>query len=376
VPGLVAVVAAGLLVGCATVHQPAGGAVSFESAPAMPPAAAAEPGTVRSLPPLVTASHDPRALERLVTIRDERLRSGPGTDTPVGPGDVIEVAAPGVKELAFVSTRVSGDGIIALPIIGTVRAGGRTEDEVRQEIRTRLGAIMYDPQVSVFVREYRSRKVAVIGAVLKAGLYEPATPTDTIFDMIAQARGPAVDASRSVVFIPHASKDAAELAALVPAKDRPAPPVESLLRNVDPVVFDLREMSAEMSQVVWSLPVRPGDVIMIPEAGTVYIQGWVEKPGYYKISQDLTMLSVVAASGGPRFAADMAAARLIRPEPNGQKRIFDVDLQAVARGEKSDVYVQNGDVIEIGATAPKLVAYGLFYFFTAVFHVGAAVSVI
>jgi polysaccharide export outer membrane protein len=342
----------------------------------MPPVATAEPGTVRSLPPLVTATHDTRALERLAKIRDERLRNGPGTDTPVGPGDIIEVAAPGVKELAFVSTRVSGDGIIVLPIIGTVRAGGRTEDDVRQEIRTRLGAIMYDPQVSVFVREYRSRKIAVIGAVLKAGLYEPATPTDTIFDMIAQARGPAVDASRRVVFIPHAAKDAAELGALVPAKDGAAPAVDALLRNVDPVVFDLREMSAEMSQVVWSLPVRPGDVIMIPEAGTVYIQGWVAKPGYYKISQDLTMLSVVAAAGGPSFPADMAAARLIRPEPSGEKRIADVDLQAVARGEASDVYVQNGDVIEIGATAPKLVAYGLFYFFTAVFHVGAGLSVI
>jgi hypothetical protein len=38
--------------------------------------------------------------------------------------------------------------------------------------------------------------------------------------------------------------------------------------------------------------------------------------------------------------------------------------------------VQNGDVIEIGATPPKLVAYGLFYFFTAVFHIGAGLSVI
>ena len=375
-PGLVAVAAAVLLAGCVTVHQPAGGAVSLKHAPAMPPVTTAEPGTVRSLPPLVTAAHDTRALDRLSKIRDERLRNGPGTDTPVGPGDVIEVAAPGVKELAFVSTRVSGDGIIVLPIIGTVRAGGRTEDDVRQEIRTRLGAIMYDPQVSVFVREYRSRKIAVIGAVLKAGLYEPATPTDTIFDMIAQARGPATDASRSVVFIPHASSDPADLGALLKTKDGAAPPVDTMLRNVDPVVFDLREMSAEMSQVVWSLPVRPGDVIMIPDAGTVYIQGWVDKPGYYKITQDLTMLSVIAAAGGPRFAADMAAARLIRPEPSGQKQVFDVDLQAVARGDASDVYVQNGDVIEIGATAPKLVAYGLFYFFTAVFHVGAGLSVI
>jgi polysaccharide export outer membrane protein len=373
---IVALVAVVGLAGCPTIHQPAGGSMSLKTAPPMPPSASAnDPGTLRSLPPLVEATQDAQALERLAKLRDERLRHGPGLDTPVGPGDVIEVSAPQVKELAFVSTRVSGDGIISLPIIGTVRAGGRTEDDLRTEIRNRLGSIMYDPQVTVFVREYRSRKVAVIGAVLKAGLYEPATQTDTIFDMITQARGPSTDASRSVVFIPHAAKDASELGALFVTSKPGGAGNDTLLRNVEPVVFNMRDMSSAMSEVVFSLPVRPGDVIMIPEAGSVYIQGWVDKPGYYKISQDLTMLSVVAAAGGAKFPADMHAARLIRGEANGGKRIFDVDLEAVARGEQTDVYVANGDVIELGATPPRLVAYGLFYFFTAVFHVGAGFSV-
>ena len=345
------------LAGCVTVHQPAGGAVSFERAPRMPPSqAGAQPGIGRVIPPPATSTQDAQALERLTRLRDARLANGPGTDTPVGPGDVIEVAAPQVKELAFVTTRVSGDGLISLPIVGTVHAGGRAENDIRQEIRTRLGSIMYDPQVSVFVREYRSRKIAVIGAVLKAGLYEPATPTDTIFDMITMARGPAVEASRTVVFIPNAAKDPGELAALAPAKPDPAgaPPaaVAGLLRNVEPIVFNMRDMSVPMSEVVLSLPVRPGDVIMIPDAGSVFIQGWVEKPGPYKISQDLTMLAVIAGAGGPSFPADMGAARLIRSGPNGDKEVFDVDLQKVARGEAPDVYVQNGDVIEIGATAP------------------------
>ena len=372
-----ALLAAALLVGCVTIHQPAGGDMSLKGAPAMPVTQPRDPGTLRILPPLVGPDQDASALERLTALRDERLRTGAGADTPIGPGDVIEIGAPQVKELAFVTTRVSGDGIIVLPIVGTIRATGRTEDEIRQDIRTRLGSIMYDPQVSVFVREYRSRKIAVIGAVLKAGLYDPATPTDTIFDMIAQARGPAIDASRTVVFIPHAARDAKELDALVPAKPGASTPaMDGLLRNVEPIVFNMREMSAPMSEVVMSLPVRPGDVIMIPDAGTVFIQGWVAKPGYYKISQDLTMLAVVAAAGGAMFPADMSAARLIRPGASGEKHVYDVDLQAVARGERTDVYVRNGDVIELGATGPRLVAYGLFYFFTTIFHVGAAVSVV
>ena len=367
-----------LLAGCATVHQPAGGAMSLKTAPPLPPSTVdGSPGTVHSLPPLVSPSQDAAALARLTRLRDDRLRHGPGTDTPVGPGDVIEVAAPQVKELAFTTTRVSGDGIIVLPIVGTIRAAGRSEDAIRQDIRQKLGGIMYDPQVSVFVREYRSRKVAVIGAVLKAGIYEPATPTDTIFDMLAMAQGPVSEASRTVVFIPQAARDAAALGTLVPGKDGApgAPAAEALLRNVEPIVFNLREMSAAMSEVVLSLPVRPGDVIMIPDAGSVYIQGWVHRPGNYKIEHDLTMLAVIAAAGGPSFPADMSAARLIRGTAKGDKEVHDVDLQAVARGEHPDVYVQNGDVIEIGATAPKLVAYGVFTFFTTVFQIGAAIPV-
>jgi polysaccharide export outer membrane protein len=324
---------------------------------------------------LVSPSQDTAALERLRRLRDERLRTGVDTDTPIGPGDVIEVHAPQVKELGLTTARVSGDGIIGLPIVGTIRAAGRTEDAIRQDIRRRLGSILYDPQVSVFVREYRSRKVAVIGAVLKADIYEPATPTDTIFDMLAMARGPAPDASRTVVFIPNAARNG-ELGALVSGRNGAAPhATDALLRNVEPIVFNMREMSAAMSEVVLSLPVRPGDVIMIPDAGNVYIQGWVHKPGNYKIAQDLTMLSVIAAAGGPSFPADMSAARLIRPTANGEKEVHDVDLQAVARGESADVYVQNGDVIEIGATGPKLVAYGVFQFFTTVFQIGAAFPV-
>jgi len=192
------------------------------------------------------------------------------------------------------------------------------------------------------------------------------------------ARGPTNDAARQVVFIPHGAKSAADLGALaaLPTKQAEMTAVEGMLRNVEPIVFNLRDMSAAMTEVVLSLPVRPGDVIMIPDAGTAFIQGWVHRPGYYRINQDLTMLALVAAAGGATFPADMSAARLIRASANGEKRLYDVDLQGVARGELPDVYLQNGDVIEVGATSPRLVAYGLYYFFSSIFRVGAAVSVL
>ena len=75
-----------------------------------------------------------------------------------------------------------------LPLVGRIEAAGRTESELRQEIRDRLEAgYMYDPPVNLFVAEYRSRMVGVIGAVEKPGFYPLASEADTLLDALALA---------------------------------------------------------------------------------------------------------------------------------------------------------------------------------------------
>jgi polysaccharide export outer membrane protein len=372
---LLALVAAG---GCATIHQPAGGDPSFAAAspPPRPPDTAS--GVSVALPPPVPVQQDEASVERLIALRDRRLDEGPNLDTPIGVGDVIEVEVPGLKELAQRRVRVAGDGTIALPFVGTLVVKGRTEEQVRRAITEKLEAIMYDPPVAVFVREYRSRQVVVLGSVGQPGSYLPASANDTILDMIAMARGITDEGARQVVFIPRevgATDRIRETMSTLPEGKVSAPDVPRLLRNVDPIVLNLRDLSASRTKLALSLPVRSGDVIIIPEAGKAFLQGWVTKPGPYLISRDLTMLEMIAAAGGPAFQADMSAARLIRAGTNGEKHLFDIDLQAVARGELPDVYVQNGDVVEVGATGPKLAAYALYYFFASVFRIGAAVTV-
>ena len=111
-----------------------------------------------------------------------------------------------------------------------------------------------------------------------------------------------------------------------------------------------------MSEVVLSLPVRPGRRHHDSGRGQRLHPGLGRRsPARTRSPRTSRCSPVIAGAGGPSFPADMAAARLIRAGPSGDKQVFDVDLQAVARGEAPDVYVQNGDVIEIGATAPKLV---------------------
>jgi polysaccharide export outer membrane protein len=116
-------------------------------------------------------------------------------------------------------------------------------------------------------------------------------------------------------------------------------------------------------------------VILVPGSGAVLVQGWVEKPGSYKITPGLTVLGAVAAAGGPLFPADTSAVNVMRTGKDGGKILLLADIEKIKRGERSDVSVQEGDVIEVAASGPKLVPYGVYRFFSAVFHIGAGVSI-
>ncbi|HWP67173.1 MAG TPA: polysaccharide biosynthesis/export family protein [Candidatus Limnocylindria bacterium] len=273
VTALVALLAA---TGCVTIHQPAGGRPSLAKADAPPPPLETPSGASVALPPPVPVQQDESSIERLITLRNRRLDEGPNIDTPIGVGDVIEVEVPGLKELAQRRVRVAGDGTISLPFVGTLEVKGRTEEEVRRTITQRLESVMYDPPVLVFVREYRSRQVVVLGAVGQPGTYLPAGPDDTILDMIAMARGITDEGARQVVFIPRevgATERIRESMNTLPEGKVSPDDMPRLLRNVDPIVLNLRDLSASRTKLALSLPVRPGDVIIIPEAGEMALLG-------------------------------------------------------------------------------------------------------
>ena len=101
---------------------------------------------------------------------------------------MIEINVAGVEEIRNISERVTGDETISLPFVGMVNTKGMTDKALRSEIRRRLETnYVRNPQVSLFVKEFRSRQVAVIGAVQKPGLYNLASSADTILSMISQA---------------------------------------------------------------------------------------------------------------------------------------------------------------------------------------------
>ncbi len=316
-------------------------------------------------------------LERLAQLWQKRTQEGAASDYPIGPGDVLEIAVPAMEELSNRTVRISGDGTIALPFVGVVQASGLTEEGLREEIRRRLEDYMYNPQVNLFVREYRSRQVAVIGAVEKPGLYSLASGADTILDMISLAGGMKEEAAPRIYFIPAEPVEngkAKELASTLPVQLVSKDSSPLILKSADPIVIDLKSLTKGGNQVYLTLTTRPGDVIMVPGGGEVLVGGWVEKPASYKITPGLTVLGAVAAAGGPHFAADTNSVKVIRTGKEGEKIFFLADLEKIKHGESSDIPVQEGDVIEVSSSTSKLVPYGLYHFFSSVFHVGAVVG--
>src|SRR6185437_2456149 len=123
-------------------------------------------------------------------------------------------------------------------------------------------------------------------------------------------------------------------------------PAPLILKRTDPIVIDVREMASGVNQRYLALQVRPGDVIMVPGGGQVLVEGWVEKPGAYKVSPGITVAGVIAEAGGPSFPADVSTVRIIRADKNGSRNIIAVDLEKIKRGESTDIALNSGDIVE------------------------------
>jgi polysaccharide export outer membrane protein len=319
----------------------------------------------------------------LVQLWQER-ESGPIHDLPVGPGDVINVSVPEIEEIQNQKVRVSAQGTISLPLIGTVQVAGMSENELRDAINRRLIKYMKRPRVELFVENYRSRGVAIMGAVQKPGYYDMADESDSVMDMIGLAGGLSPSAAQKLVFSPArvgsaslvAANDVAQVAigpdgklATPPLNDASASsPSLQLPPNGSP--NDKRSALAEHSIVLnldlasdeacLGMPARPGDVVVVPIAGQVMVQGWVRSPGAFAVTPGLTMLGAVSAAGGAIFSWN---AQLLRGDAHGGKDITEYSLSKLESGVQQDPSVQSGDVIMVQKTVAGAVPYAIYSLF-------------
>lgn len=119
----------------------------------------------------------------------------------VGPQDLLEISVFQIGDLTR-TVRVNSNGQISMPLIGVLMAGGKTVQELEQEIAARLSQqYLQNPQVSVFVKEFTSQRLTLEGMVKKPGIY-PLSGKTTLLQAIAMAEGldPLADLQGVVVF--------------------------------------------------------------------------------------------------------------------------------------------------------------------------------
>jgi polysaccharide export outer membrane protein len=128
------------------------------------------------------------------------LRQAPG-DYRIGAQDRLNVAVYQEPDLSLQNVQVDTSGNILVPLIGTVKAAGRTSNELGDEIAARLGAkYLVDPQVTVTVNASVAQKVTVEGAVEAPGAYDLQGQT-TLLQALAMAKGPTKVADLDEVLI-------------------------------------------------------------------------------------------------------------------------------------------------------------------------------
>ncbi|MCA1605271.1 MAG: polysaccharide biosynthesis/export family protein, partial [Acidobacteria bacterium] len=135
--------------------------------------------------PLVSAQQIPPAAEKTAsdssvttnTTSTAGAQVAPTTDGDdryrIGPGDVLDIRILNRPNLSRGAVRVEGNGMIRMPLIETeIYAACKTEGELAKEIMTRYLKFYRHPQVDVFIKEYHSKQVAIIGAVNEQSRFE------------------------------------------------------------------------------------------------------------------------------------------------------------------------------------------------------------
>lgn len=272
--------------------------------------------------------------------------TGASPDYVIGPEDVVEIEVFDVPELKK-KVRVSNDGMIGLALIGRVKAAGLTVDQLREQLEARYReSYLQDPQISVFIADYKGQSVSVIGAVEKPGIYQ-LTARRTLIEILSMAGGL--------------------------AKRSSAPAGRTLIVTRKggfgdlPVVEGMRFLSDERLEIEirgllysqesgLNIEVRPSDTISVARADLVYVVGDVKRPTGILMEDrdDLTVLQAIAVAEGLNRTASRKKARILRRNEDGSKTEIPVNLGDVLSGKAPDLTLAANDVLFVPDSRGKV----------------------
>lgn len=175
-------------------------------------------------------------------------------DAVLRASDVISVQVFREPDLSLEATPIAADGTIAMPLIGTVVAAGRTPAQVSADITERLShTYLVSPQVTVNLQQYASHQVSVEGAVGRPGVY-PFTNGARLSSAVALAGGTTEIAKMRQVVIFRQDAQGMSVAMFDYRAVQAGTMIDPVLEPGDRVVVGISGMTQAWQNVIRALP--------------------------------------------------------------------------------------------------------------------------
>jgi polysaccharide biosynthesis/export protein len=237
--------------------------------------------------------------------------------------------------------------------------------------------ILNDPVVSIFVEEYHSHTVTVLGAVVRPGLYPVETHT-TVLEVISEAGGLLPSAGSVVTVAKRGTPEAAAAAATPRATAAPSTASVASTPNNIAGAESVKNASFEKTPVVLAnngnvtrvdlhmlvngkdpslnVEVKAGDVVSVGTAPVVYIVGAVTRPGAFAIEGDkseITVLQALSLVEGLTSVAASSKAVIVRDSAEKNREEIPINISKVMSGKATDQYLTADDILFVPESGRK-----------------------
>jgi polysaccharide export outer membrane protein len=261
--------------------------------------------------------------------------------------------------------RVNGQGEISMPLVGNVQVAGLPPQQVEQKLADlyKERRFLKNPQITVFVKEYRHQRVAVTGAVNRPDYYEVIGPR-TLLEMLGMAGGLKENAA-DVVHVIRQQRPGSTSGVAKEAQ------VQHLAPGTQTIVVDLNRL-VRQGAVELNVRINSGDMVHVPFAQNAYVLGAVNKPGNVPVRDNMTAAQAVAMAGGlkPELASNRAS--IVRFDDAGQRVVIPVNLGKVTRGQEDDAPLKPNDIVYVYENPLRRVLFDIRSLNPGMFSMGMA----
>lgn len=291
----------------------------------------------------------------------------------IGNGDVLDVRVLGEAEFSG-TFRVASDGTIDFPYLRKIAVLGESVEGLETKVVALLqNGYLASPQVSVSVKEYRSQKVLVLGAVTRPGTY-PLQDQTRLLDVITQAGGILGTGAKKILLIrgedlrkaglpepmlalasappqSSAAPSSAEEAFVSPPAEASVDASTASLRlvlassRVKPVMIDYYKLTTE-GDFSQNVLLQNGDILNIPRRNEVFVLGNVGKPGPVPFDENMMILQAVTLAGGPTPTASTKSTYVLRQTEKGEEKI-KVRFDKILENKEKNFLLKPDDVIVV-----------------------------